>query len=415
MHDKPPTTRDALEDLDREDPLASARDGFDLPEGLLYFDGNSLGPQTHRAVERLETVRRQWRDDLIEGWNQHQWIHLPSSVGARIAPLIGAAPHEVTVTDSTSVNLFKAVAAATRLRPERRVIVAEHGDFPSDLYVLRSLTERLSGDLELRLTDPSDLEVDIREDVAAVSLTHVNFRTGAMHDLERVTRLAHDAGAIMVWDLSHSTGAVEVDLRKAGADLAIGCGYKFLNGGPGAPAFVFAAEELHESLKQPLTGWLGHAAPFDFDPDYRPAKGIDRMLCGTPPILSMAALDAALEAFEGIDMGQVRAKSMRLGETFLELVEQRCPDHGFAVACPRDPARRGSQVCLSHEHGYRIIRALADRGVIGDFRAPDILRFGLTPLYQRHVDVWDAVEVLREVMDSQAWRDPRYERRGLVT
>ena len=410
-----PVTREALARLDVDDPLAFTRDHFDLPEGVLYFDGNSLGALPRRAAARIEEVRAQWRDDLINAWNRHRWIHLPTEMGARIASLIGAAPHEVAVTDSTSVNLFKLVAASLRLRPDRRVLVSQRDNFPSNLYMMQGLVDLLDRGFELRLSDSQDVEDRIRDDVAVVCLTHVNFKTGAMHDLERITALAHEAGAVVVWDLSHSAGSVPIDLRAAGVDLATGCGYKFLNGGPGAPSFVFVAEALHDVLAQPLTGWLGHAAPFDFTPDYEPAPGIARVLCGTPSILSMASLDAALEVFDGIDMQTVRAKSMRLGQLFLRLVDEHCAGHGFRVVCPREAERRGSQVCLGHDEGYRIMRALNDRGVVGDFRAPDVLRFGITPLYQRHVDVWDAVQALRGVMDSGVWRDPRYERRDMVT
>lgn len=411
----PDITRDALAALDADDPLAFAREHFDLPTGVLYFDGNSLGAQPKRAGARIEDVRAQWRTDLINAWNDHRWIHLPTEMGGRIAPLIGARPHEVAVTDSTSVNLFKLVAAALRLRPDRRVIVSQRDNFPSNLYMMQGLIDLIGRDYELRLSDSQDVEPKIDDDVAVVCLTHVNFKSGAMHDLDAITKRAHAAGAIMVWDLSHSAGSIPIDLNTAGADLATGCGYKFLNGGPGAPSFVFVAEGLHDKLAQPLTGWLGHAAPFDFAPDYEPAPGIARVLCGTPSIVSMASLDAALEVFDGIDMQRVRAKSMALGQLFLDLVEQRCAGHGFTVECPRDAAQRGSQISLGHPEGYRIVRALIDRGVIGDFRAPNVLRFGITPLYQRHVDVWDAVDALRDVMDQEIWRDPKYERRDLVT
>ena len=407
--------RDDLARLDADDPLAAQRAHFDLPDGVLYFDGNSLGAQPRRAAARIEEVRAQWRDDLINAWNEHRWIHLPLEMGRRIAPLIGAAPEEVAVADSTSVNLFKLVAASLRLRPDRRVIVSERDNFPSNLYMMQGLVDLLGAGHELRLAEPGQVDACIDDDVAVVCLTHVNFKSGAMHDLVETTRRTHDVGAVSVWDLSHSAGSVPIDLGEAGVDLATGCGYKFLNGGPGAPSFLYVNRRWHDRLAQPLTGWLGHASPFDFSVDYEPAPGVARVLCGTPPILSMASLDAALEIFDDVDMRQVREKSMRLGEIFLQLVRTRCGSHGFSVVCPRDPERRGSQVCLAHPEGYRIVRALVDRGVVGDFRAPDVLRFGLTPLYQRYVDVWDAVEILREVMDEGLWRDPAYERRDLVT
>lgn len=415
MHIDDPIGRDDLVRLDADDPLAGHREHFDLPEGILYFDGNSLGAQPRRAAARIEQVRAQWRDDLINAWNEHRWIHLPVEMGARIAALVGAGAEDVVVTDSTSVNLFKLVAASLRLRPQRRVIVSERDNFPSNLYMMQGLVELLGRHYELRLAAPGEVHEHLDENVAVVCLTHVNFKTGAMHDLVETTRRIHAAGAIAVWDLSHSAGSVPIDLRAADVDLATGCGYKFLNGGPGAPSFVYVHPRLHDVLAQPLTGWLGHASPFDFSVEYRPAPGVARVLCGTPPILSMASFAAALEIFEDVDMNEVRTKSMRMGDLFVQLVERECAGHGFTIVCPRDAARRGSQVCLGHPEGYRIVRALVDRGVIGDFRAPNVLRFGITPLYQRYVDVWDAVQTLRTVMEEETWRNPVFERKDLVT
>jgi kynureninase len=418
-------TRDDCRARDAADSLAPLRRELDLPPDLIYLDGNSLGPLPRRVGEHLETVvRDQWGRDLIRSWNVHGWMDLPLRLGRRIAPLIGAAPDEVAVTDSTSVDLFKLLAAALELRPERRVVLSEADNFPTDLYMVQGLSrllDRSAGRCALRTVERREdlgaaLDPAAARDVAIVMLTQVDYRTGALHDLAEVTRRAHDAGALMLWDLSHSTGALEVDLDGAGADLAVGCTYKYLNGGPGAPAFLYVARRHHEALRSPLQGWLGHAAPFDFDPEYRPAEGIARFLCGTPPILSLAALDAALELFDGVDLAAVRAKSVALGDLFLELVDQKCGHlEGLEVASPRDGALRGSQVSLRHPEGYAIVQALIARNVIGDFRAPDVLRFGLPPLYLRFVDVWDAVRHLREVLETGEWDREDFRRRAAVT
>lgn len=409
-------TRDDLLTLDREDTLAHVRERFILPEGEIYLDGNSLGPLPRSTAEKLhDVVHRQWGHDQIRAWNKYRWIHLPRELGDRIGRLIGARPGEVVVGDSTSVNLFKAIAAGLRLRPDRRVIVSEINDFPSDLYIAQGLVDLLGDQYQLRLAESGRLDDMLDDTVAVVSLTHVNYRTGRMHDLAAVTSQVHRQGAIMLWDLSHSAGSLSIRLDDAGVDLACGCGYKFLNGGPGAPAFVYAAERWHDQLSQPLTGWLGHAHPFDFVPDYQPADGVGRMICGTPPILSMTALDAGLSAFDGVEMADVREKSIRQGQLFLELVDQECSGQGFSLRSPEDPHQRGSQVCLGHGEGYRIIQALIARGVIGDFRTPDVLRFGITPLYLRYVDIWDAVAQLRDVMETRAWDDDQFIRKELVT
>jgi len=412
-----PWTRDALAELDREDPLAGRRDAFDLPADVLYFDGNSLGPLTHAARRRArEVIERQWGRDLIGSWNTHDWIHLPRRVGDKIARLIGAEAGEVVVADSTSVNLFKLLAAALALRPKRRTILSDASNFPTDLYMARGLADLLGEiGVRLRLVEPDELTAAIDGDTAVVALSHVDFKTGELRDLAAVTAAARERGALVVWDLAHSAGALEVDLGAGGADLAVGCGYKFLNGGPGAPAFVYVARRLHERARSPLYGWLGHRDPFAFDAGYTPAEGIDRFQCGTPPVLSLAALDAALDVFDGVDLAELRRKSMALGDLFLDLVGRECAGSGLEVACPRDGERRGSQVSLRHPRGYAIVQALIDRGVVGDFRAPDVLRFGITPLYQRYVDVWDAVAILREVVETGAFEDPRYRRRGVVT
>jgi kynureninase len=400
--------------MDAADPLAHARTRFVLPDDIVYLDGNSLGPLPAKTPARLtETVAHEWGKDLIRSWNAHDWIGMPQRIGARIAPLIGAHADEVIVADSTSVNLFRLAGAAIRHMAPRQVIVSERGNFPTDLYVLQGLAKLLDGAIELRVVAPEDIPGAITSDTALVALTHIHYKTGAIHDMSALTRAAHDAGALILWDLSHSAGAVELFLDRDDVDLAIGCGYKYLNGGPGAPAFVHVARRLQEKLDPPLSGWMGHAAPFEFGDEYRPARGILRQLCGTPPVLGMAALAEGIATFDGIAMGEVRRKSMALGNLLIDLVDARCRE--FDLACRREAGERGSQVTLRHRHGYAIMQALIDRGVIGDFRAPDVLRFGLTPLYTRYVDIWDAVDRLRAIMDDGSWRDERYRTRAAVT
>ena len=406
-------TRDDCLALDRADPLADRRALFDLDDGLIYLDGNSLGALPHAVTARMaQVVQAEWGRDLIRSWNTAGWIDLPQRVGARIAALVGAAADEVICADSTSTNIFKLAAGALALRPGRRVIVSEPGNFPTDLYVLQGLAQLL-GDVELRLADPERVEDALGEDVALLLLTQVHYKTGRMRDMAALTAKAHAVGALTLWDLSHSAGAVEVDLNGAQADLAVGCGYKYLNGGPGAPAFAYVARRHQAGFRSPLTGWMGHARPFDFVDDYSPGQGMARLLCGTPQVMGMAALEAALSAFEGVGLGALRAKSMRLGDLFLELVDQRL--EGFEIACPRDATQRGSQASLRHDQGYAIMQALIARQVVGDFRAPDILRFGFAPLYVRHVDVWDAVEHLAQVMGAGEWREARFNDVAAVT
>ena len=408
-------SRDDCAALDRDDPLAGRRALFDLPEGLIYLDGNSLGALPRAvAAQVARTVEAEWGRDLIRSWNTAGWIDLPARVGAAISPLIGAAPHEVIACDSTSINVFKLAAAALQMRPGRRVIVSEPGNFPTDLYMLQGLAQML-GDVELRVVEPDRLEAALDEDVALLLLTQVHYKSGRLHDMARLTAKAHAAGALALWDLSHSAGALQVELNACGADLAVGCGYKYLNGGPGAPAFAFVAERHHQTFRSPLSGWMGHAQPFAFVDDYRPAQGIARALCGTPQVIGMVALEAALTAFDDLDMYQLRAKSQHLGDLFLRLVDERCAGMGLEVACPRDAKLRGSQVSLRHPSGYAIVQALIARDVVGDFRAPDILRFGFAPLYLRHVDVWDAVEHLVQVMASGEWREDRFNQMAAVT
>lgn len=409
-------TLEKIEALDATDPLAAMRDRFHIPDGVIYLDGNSLGALPRATPDIVDNlIRRQWGDDLIRSWNTHGWIDMPGRVGDGIARLIGVGTGEVVAADSTSVNLFKLVIAALRLRPGRRRILTEEGNFPTDLYVMQGIQDLLGDAVSLEAVPAADIAGAMGEDVAVLALTHVNYRTGAFHDMAAVTAMAHDAGALVVWDLSHSAGALPIDLNAADADFAVGCGYKYLNGGPGAPAFLFVAERHQNVVQPPLSGWMGHASPFDFDSQYRPAPGIGRNLCGTPAIIGLAALEAGIATFDGVDMVVAREKSVALGDLFLGLMEDKCGSFGFQLACPRDGVQRGSQVSFSHAESYAIMQALIAKGVIGDFRAPDILRFGLTPLYLRYRDVWQAVEILARIMADEAWADPAFQARNAVT
>lgn len=401
--------------LDAADPLAPMRARFDLPEGLVYLDGNSLGVLPLGVPERVaRIVNREWRQGLISSWGGG-WIDLPASTGAAIANLIGASPDEVVVGDSTSVNLFKCLAAALRLRPGRRVIVTEEDNFPTDNYIVQGLSELL-GDCQIRYFAPGeDPAAALCDDVAVLTLTHVNYRTAAIHDMARITAAAHDAGALTVWDLSHSTGALALDLNAAKVDFAVGCTYKYLNGGPGAPAFCFAARELVDQARQPLSGWMGHADPFAFGPEYEPAQAARRFLCGTPQILSLGALSAALDLWAEVDMTTLRRKSLALTDLFIELVDEFADEHGLDIVTPRAHERRGSHVSIRGENGHAVMRALAEEGVVGDYRAPDLMRFGFTPLYTSFNDTWRAATTLRKVLDSGVWRAERFAQRQRVT
>jgi kynureninase len=396
--------------LDTADPLAHCRDRFALPQGIIYLDGNSLGAlprATSAAVGAV--VEAQWGGDLIASWNRHDWIGAPQRLGDRIAPLVGARPGEVLVGDSTSVNLFKLLAAALAARPERGTILSEEGNFPSDLYIAQGLGE-LTG-ARLKTVAADDIERAIDADTAVVMLTHVDYRSGRVHDMARITAAAHDAGAVMLWDLSHSAGAMAVDLAGAGADLAVGCGYKYLNGGPGAPAFLFVAERMQDRLDQPLSGWLGHADPFAFEPDYRPAPGIARFQAGTPSIIAMAALESGLATFNGVAMADLEAKSRRLSELFIALASERCP--ALLLASPTGV--RGSHLVFEHSDAYRLMQALIARGVIGDYREPNLLRFGFAPLYNGFADVWRAVDALADLIATRAYDQPCFRQRAKVT
>jgi kynureninase len=449
--------------LDAQDPLRALRQQFSLPEGVIYLDGNSLGVLPKTAAARVaEAVTHEWGQGLIRSWNSAGWFDLPQRLGNKIAQLIGAAPGEVVATDSTSINLYKVLSAALHIAaedaPERKKLVSERSNFPTDLYIAEGLCKER--DLQLVLVEPEDMAAALTADVAVLMLTHVNYRTGAMHDMKSVTAAAHSAGILTVWDLAHSAGAVPVDLNGAGADFSVGCGYKYLNGGPGAPAFVWVNPKHADRFWQPLAGWWGHAAPFEFIPGYRPAPGITRYLCGTQPILSMVALECGLDTVLAArplgGMAALRQKSLALTDLFIELVEARCSGHDLGLATPRDHVQRGSQVCLTRGCGphtpplrgslppegavtslgrpgdgdsgaYAIVQALIKRGVIGDFRAgdpstssgrpgmPDILRFGFTPLYIGYEDVWNAVEHLKQVLETAEWQNPEFNPKNAVT
>ncbi len=387
---------------------------FELPEGVIYLDGNSLGPLPRGAVAAVtRTLTEEWGGELIRAWNTRGWMAQPLALGDRIGRLIGAPPGSVVVGDTLSIKVFQALAAALKLRPDRRVILSDAGNFPSDLYVAQGLIGLLGRGHRLVTPAPEDLEAAINSEVAVVLVTEVDYRTGRRHDMPRLTARAHAAGALVVWDLAHSAGALPVDVAGGGADFAVGCTYKYLNGGPGAPAFVYAAPGIAEIAEPALAGWLGHAAPFAFDPDYRPAPGIARMRVGTPPILAYAALAAALDVWDGVDMADVRARSIALSERFIAEVEASCSE--LELASPRDPERRGSQVSFRFAHGYAAMQALIARGVIGDFRAPDIMRFGFTPLYLGEAEVSQAAAILARVMRERLWDDPAHRRTAAVT
>jgi kynureninase len=409
-------TRDDCTARDAADPLAAYRDEFVLPDGVIYLDGNSLGAlPAHTAAHLQHVVAEEWGQGLIRSWNDAGWFDKPRTLGDRIGRLIGAGPGQVVVCDSTSVNVFKALTAALRLRPGRDVVVGDRDNFPTDLYMMQGATGALGG-YEQRLIAAGGLQLAdvLDESVAAVVLTHVDYRTGRMYDMAAVTAQVQAAGALMIWDLCHSVGALPVDLDGCGADLAVGCSYKYVNGGPGAPAFVYVASRHQEAATQPLSGWHGHADPFAFTPDYAPAPGITRFLVGTPHLLSYAGLEASLEIWDRVDLAELRTKSLALTDLFIELVEARVGEH-VEVVTPRDHAVRGSQVSLRHEDGYAPMQALIERGVIGDFRAPDLMRFGFTPLYVGYADVWDAVDGLTDVLTTEVWREPLYATRHAVT
>ncbi|KZM47988.1 kynureninase [Labrenzia sp. OB1] len=394
--------------------LKSRKDAFLIPEGIIYLDGNSLGVLPRHVPARLtEVVTQEWGESLITAWNTHGWIDLPARTGDRIGRLIGAPAGTVVACDSTSVNVFKVLSAALSLRPDRKVILSDTGNFPTDLYVASGLKDLLARGYELKVVAPEEVKAAITGEVAVLMLTQVDYRTGRLHDMEDLTRTAHAAGALAIWDLAHSAGALPVNLAGAKADFAVGCGYKYLNGGPGAPAFLYVSPEHLDKVTSPLTGWMGHEAPFAFDLDYRPVSGIGRMTVGTPAVLSLSGLYAALDVFEDVDMADLRRKSISLSELFIAEVEARCPQ--LELASPRNPEDRGSQVSFRFKEGYEVMQALIARGVIGDFRAPDVMRFGFTPLYLSRQDIIDAVAVLADILDTQGWDRPEFKIRAKVT
>jgi len=409
----PSLGREAAAAKDAGAALTSLRDRFLLPDGVVYLDGNSLGALPRGVDERVRaTVTGEWGAGLIGSWNDAGWMDLPRRVGKRIGRLIGADPAAVHVGDSTSVLLFKTMVAAARLRPDRRVLVLEATTFPTDGYVAAGVADLLG--LELRWCDAADPAASLDEDVALMALTHVDFRTGAMFDMASLTRAAHDVGALVQWDLCHSTGAMPLDMGAIDADFAVGCSYKYLNGGPGAPAYAYVAPRLHESMRQPITAWMGHARPFEMGLSYEAAPGAARLASGTPPVLGLSALEAALEIFDDVVLDALRAQSVSLTSWFIELVDARLGDR-VEVVTPRDASGRGSQVSLRHDQAYGIVQALIARGVIGDFRTPDLARFGFAPLYVTHVDVYDAVAALVEVLDGEEYARPEYAVRNAVT
>ncbi|MCF1707214.1 kynureninase [Tabrizicola sp. J26] len=394
--------------------FTATRDLFHLPDGVIYLDGNSLGPLPKAAAARVQrTIEQEWGEMLITGWNKAGWMEMPSRIGNRIGRLIGAEPDTVVIGDTLSIKVYQALASALEMNPNRRVILSDTGNFPSDLYMAEGLCRTLGNGYRLKTVAPDEVEAAIDETVAVTMITEVDYRTGRKHDMARLTARAHAKGAIAVWDLAHSAGAVPVDLKGAGADFAVGCTYKYLNSGPGGPAFIYVAPRHAEAARPALSGWLGHEAPFAFDLSYRPGRGIERMRVGTPPVLQMAALEASLDVWDKVEMSEIRARSIELTERFIQGVEAASPT--LWLASPRNPAERGSQVSFRHPEGYAIMQALIARGVIGDFRAPDILRFGFTPLYVGEAEVDGAVAILAEVMDKALWDRPEYKVRARVT
>ena len=408
-------TRDDCAAMDASDELAGVRDTFTLAEGEIYLDGNSLGPVSRNVSLRVnEVVGDEWAKGLVRSWNDAGWMDMPLRLGDRVAPLIGAKTGEVLVADTLTFMLAKLIGGALNLRPERHVVLTDRDNFHSDLYIVEAMAARAGRPITVKPMAREEILGALNEDVALVMLTHVDFRSGEMLDLHSITKSVHDVGALMLWDFAHSTGAVPLDVEGADVDFAAGCGYKYLNGGPGAPAFCYVRTSWQGQLKNPLPGWLGHARPFDFEPSYEPASGMRAFVTSSPSIVALAALDGALDVFDHASMQQIRRKSLALTDLFIELVEAMLPDV-FEIITPRDHARRGSQVSMSHPDAYGIVQALIARGVTGDFRAPDVARFGFTPLYVRFVDVYDAVDILLDVMNTKAYAEPAFSVRKSVT
>lgn len=409
-------TPDQITEMDATDELATFRDRFDIPDGLIYLDGNSLGCLPKATKTRInDVVAREWGQDLIRSWNANDWINAPARIGDKIAQLVGAKSEEIIVGDSTSINVFKCLTASLQLNPERTTLVTESGNFPTDAYMTEGLAAIAPDRIKAKLVDPDKVIDSLDEYTAALLLTHTHYKSGRLRDMQAITAAAHARGVPVIWDLSHSCGAMPVDLNSCNADFAIGCGYKYLNGGPGAPAFTFVAKRHQDKVFPALSGWLGHKQPFAFDDTYTPAPGINRFQCGTPGIIGCAALEVGVDLMLEADMQSLRNKSSALGDLFIQLVDQRCYEFGFEVACPIDPDERGSQVSFHHSDGYAIMQALIARDVIGDFRAPDILRFGFAPLYLSYFDVWNAVDILRDVMVSGEWDQAQFKQKAAVT
>lgn len=409
-------TRNSFENLDQQDELASFRDKFQLPEGIIYLDGNSLGAMPKSAVAKsADVVSREWGEDLITSWNKNGWFHLCRNLGERIAPIVGANPNEVMVCDATGINLYKLLSVALQLRSERKIILMEGSNFPTDNYMAQGLIKQLGQGHEIKFIEQDTLVENITEDIAVVCLTHVHYKTGHMHNMKAITEKAHQVGALIIWDLCHSVGAAPIFLNQCDADFAVGCTYKYLNGGPGSPAFLYMAKRHHGKAMQPLSGWWSHADPFAFEQNYRPADTIWQMMTGTQPILSLATLECGLEIMEQADINVMREKSLRLGDAFIQLMEQKCAGFDITLASPRTSAHRGSHISFYHKNGYAIIQALIAEGVVGDFRAPDIMRFGLTPLYLKYTDIWDAVEKLNLIMTEKLWQRDEYQNKDAVT
>ena len=401
---------------DLSDPLAAFRDRFVVPDGVIYLDGNSLGPMPLGAADILHrTIVQEWSHDLIGSWNSAGWFDMPLRLGDRLGTLLGAGPGQTVVCDTTSINLFKALHAAIGLRPDRDVVVAEAGSFPTDLYIIEGVMNSAGRPMHRRLigADAASLDALLDERTAVVVLSHVDYRTGAIHDMEAITRKIHAAGALVIWDVCHSAGAVELEFDRHAVDFMVGCTYKYINGGPGSPAFIAVASKHQADAKHPLSGWWGHAAPFAFERDFHPDAGIKRFLCGTPPIISLRGVDVALDALAGVELSALRQKSLALTELFIARVTALLPE--LEIVTPRQAERRGSQISIAFDKGYAVVQAMIERGVIGDFRAPDIMRFGFAPLYIRYADVWDAAEILAECVRTEVWRDPRYDRKLAVT
>ncbi len=409
-------TRDFFLELDRTDVLAPFRDEFHLPDGMIYLDGNSLGVMPKAASARaLDVVAREWGQDLITSWNKNGWFHLAEKIGDKIAGLVGAGRGEVMACDATGINLYKLLSMALDMRPDRKTIIMEGSNFPTDNYMAQGLIQQLDRGHEIYFAEQETILAAITEEVAVVCLTQVHYKTGHLHDMAAITQKAHQVGALVIWDLCHSAGALPVDLNGCHADFAVGCGYKYLNGGPGAPAFIFVAKRHQGKARQPLTGWWSHAAPFAFEQDYRPADNIWQTLTGTQSILALSVLECGIDITLRADMAKLRDKSIALCDYFIALMDQHCDGFGFSLASPRDGDARGSQISLNHPKGFAIMQALIAENVIGDFRAPDIMRFGFTPLYTRYVDIWDAVMCLKNIMEKELWLKAEYDQPTAVT